>query len=113
MTLTMSHHLTNEYWELLEPNSPPLHELFHIQSQQLTQLQSANNALEEWAQETQSNIMDSAAKAVLSVVQAIFSNMLMLTGSHLLKSARSAELESFNGSKYKTKQFIQSVCCSV
>jgi len=57
----MSHHLTEEYWESLGCNSPFLHELFHNQSQQLTQLQTANNSLEDHALEAKSNVTDAAA----------------------------------------------------
>jgi len=45
MALTISHHLTEEYWDSLGPKSLFLHELFYNQSQQLTQLQMANNTL--------------------------------------------------------------------
>src|SRR5882724_8359599 len=53
MTLTMSHHLTEEYWESLGPSGPFLCELFHNQSQQLAQLQTANNVLKGHALEAQ------------------------------------------------------------
>jgi len=69
----MSHHLTEEFWELLGPNSLFLCELFHNKSQQLTQLQTANNALKDHALEAQGNINDTAAKATLSIAQAILS----------------------------------------
>jgi len=52
----MLQHLTDEYWELLGPNGPFLHELFHNQSQQLTQVQTANNALEDHTMEAQTNV---------------------------------------------------------
>jgi len=65
----MSHLLTEEYWELLGPNDPFLHENFHNQSQQLTQLQTANNALEDCAMEAQTDISDAVAKAMLAIVQ--------------------------------------------
>ena len=103
----MSHHLTDEYWESLGPNrtnSPFLCELFHTQSQQLTQLQTANNALEDHTMEAQTNVLDAVAKAVSAVAQAILTNML--TGSHLSRGARAAELESFDGSWDKAEQFV-------
>src|SRR5882672_756275 len=36
--------------------------------------------------------------------------MNMLMGNHSPRGARAAKLESFNGSRDKTEQFIQSVC---
>jgi len=76
----MSHCLTEEYWELLGPNGPFLCKLFNTQSQQLAQLQLANNVLEDHAMDAQTDISDAAAKAVSAIVQAILMNMLM--GSH-------------------------------
>src|SRR5882672_2627973 len=104
---TMSHHLTEEYWESLGPNSPFLSEIFNTQSQQLAQLQSVNNVLEDCAMDTQTDISDAAAKAASAVVQAILTNML--TGSHSPRGARAAELESLDGSRDKAEQFVQSV----
>src|SRR5467141_2844235 len=101
---TMSHCLTEEYWESLGPNGPFLCELFHTQSQQLSQLQLANNILEDRTMEAQTNISDAAAKAMSAIAQAILMNMLM--GSHLPRGARAAELESFNGSRDKAEQFV-------
>src|SRR5882724_6106376 len=103
MILTMSHLLMEEYWESLGPNSPFLCELFHNQSQQLAQLQTANKALEDHALEAQSNITNAAAKAEASVAQAILTNMPATMGNHLLRSAKVAKLESFNGNRDKTK----------
>ena len=82
MTLTMSHHLTEEYWESLGPNGPSLHELFHNQSQQLAQLQIDNNALEDHSLEAQSDITDTATKVVSSIAQVILTNLPATTGSH-------------------------------
>jgi len=70
--MTMSHHLTDDFWESLGPFVPFLHELFHNQAQQLVQLQMANSALEDCALEAQSNTMDAATKAMPSIAQAIF-----------------------------------------
>src|SRR5882724_9976286 len=103
----MSHLLTEEYWESLGPNSPFLCKIFHNQSQQLTQLQTANNALEDHAMEAQTDITDAVAEAMLAVVQAILMNMP--TGGHSSRGARAAELESFYGSRDKAEQFIQSI----
>src|SRR6267142_2497679 len=105
MLYTMSHQLTEEYWDSLGPNSPFLHEIFHSQSQQLSQLQSANNVLEDHAMDTQTDVSDAAAKAASAVAWAILTNMLMM-GSHLPRGARAAEPESFDGSRDKAKQFV-------
>src|SRR5882672_5985383 len=99
----MSHCLTEEYWESLGPNGPFLHELFHTQSQQLSQLQTANNMLEDHAMEAQTDISDAAAKATLAVVQVILMNMP--TGSDSPRGTRAAKLESFDGSRDKAEQF--------
>ena len=102
--MTMSHCLTEEYWELLGPNGPFLHELFNTQSQQFTQLQLANNVLKDHAMDTQTNISDAAAKAMLAIAQVILMNML--TRSHSPRDAGAAEPKSFNGTMDKAEQFI-------
>ena len=85
----MSHCLTEEYWESLGPNGLFLCELFHTQSQQLTQLQTPNNSLKDHAIEAQTDILDAAAKAMSAVVQVILMNMP--TGSHFPRGTRAAE----------------------
>ena len=79
----MSHLLTEEYWELLGPNGPFLCKLFHNQSQQLAQLQMANNALKDGALEAQSDITEAATKATSSIAQAILTNVPATTGSQI------------------------------
>ena len=103
----MSHQLTEEYWESLGPNGPFLCEILHSQSQQLAQLQAANNALEDRAMDTQTDVSDTAAKAASAVAQAILSNMPMT--SHSPRGAKAAELETFDGSRDKAEQFVRSV----
>jgi len=93
---------------VLGPNGPFLCELFHNQSQQLAQLQTANNALEDHALEAQGDVTDAATKAVLSIAQAILTNMLAMTGSCLSRNARAAKMEIFYGSRDKAKKFFQS-----
>jgi len=105
MTLTMSH-LTEESCESLGPNGQFLCELFNNQSQQLAQLQTANNIFKDHTMEAQGDVTDAAAKATSSVAQVILTNMPAMTGSHLSRSTKAAELESFNGSRDKPKQFI-------
>ena len=94
----MSHHLTEEYWELLGPNGLFLFEPFHNQSQQLTQHQMANNAFEDCALEAQGNVTDTATKATFSIAQVILTNMPAPTGSHL---SRNAKPEIFEGVETK------------
>ena len=48
--------------------------------------------------------MDAATKAMLSIAQAILTNML--SGGHLPRGTRAAELESFNRSQDKAEQFV-------
>ena len=47
------------------------------------------------------------AKAVSAIVQVILTNML--TGNHSSRGTRAAEPESFDGSRDKVEQFVQSV----
>ena len=101
----MSHQLTDEYWESLGPNGPFLCELFHNQSQQLTQLQMTKNALHNQTLEAQSDIMDAATKAASAIVQAILTNTP--TGSHSPRGVKAAYLEYFDGSRDKEEQFIR------
>src|SRR5882672_6834599 len=101
---TMSHHLTEEYWELLGPNGPFLHEIFHTQSQQLSQLQTANNVLKDCTMEAQTDVADATAKAMSAIPQAILKNMP--TGSHSSRGAKAAEPVSFDGSRDKAEQFV-------
>src|SRR5882724_7248375 len=105
--MTMSHQLTDEYWESLGPNGPFLCELFHNQSQQLAQLQTTNNALHDRTLEAQSDITDAATKAASAVAQAILTNMP--TGSHLPRGVKAADLEYFDGSRDREEQFVQSI----
>src|SRR5882724_3308229 len=105
--MTMSHQLTDKYWESLGPNGPFLCELFHNQSQQLTQLQTTNNALHDQTLEAQSNIMDAAAKVTSAITQAILTNMP--TGSHSSRGIKVANPECFNGSRDKAEQFVRSI----
>jgi len=73
--------------------------------------QTANNALEDHAIEAQTDISEVAAKAMSAVAQAILTNML--TGSHSSRGTRAAEPVSFDGSRDKVEQFVQSICISI
>src|SRR5882672_4231496 len=100
----MSHHLTEEYWESLGPNSLFLCKLFHTQSQQLTQLQLANNVLKDHAMDAQTDISDAAAKAMSAIAQVILTNMP--TRSHSPRGTRAAKPESFDRSRDKAEQLV-------
>jgi len=91
--MTMSHQLTDKYWESLGPNGPFLCELFHNQSQQLAQLQTTNNTLHDRTLEAQSDIMDTVTKAASAIAQAILTNTP--TRSHLPRGVKAADPEYF------------------
>jgi len=61
--------------------------------------------------EAQTHILDSEAKATLTIAQAILMNMP--TRSHSSRGTRVAEPESFNGSRDKAEQFIWSIHITV
>src|SRR5882724_10061468 len=102
--MTMSHQLTDKYWESLGPNGPFLCELFYNQSQQLAQLQTTNNTLHNRTLEAQSDITDAATKAASAIVQAIMTNMP--TGSHSSRGIKVADPECLDGSRDKAEQFV-------
>ena len=61
--------------------------------------------------EAQTDVSDAAAKAVSAVAQAILINMP--TRSHSSRGDRAAEPESFDRSRDKAEQFVQSVLIAV
>ena len=71
----------------------------------------ANNVFENCATEAQGNTTDAAGKAAFPVAQAILESMSI--GGHSLRSTNAAKPESFNRSRDKAKQFIQSVWISI
>ena len=73
----MSHN-TEEYWESLGPQGHLLQELFHNQTELITQLHMLNKILEDQAMEAKDDVSDAATKAASA--QAILMNML--AGSH-------------------------------
>jgi len=107
----MSHQLTNEYWDLLGPNGPFLHELFHNQSQLVQQLQDTNNTLKTQVMDAQDDVSNTVTRAMLAVVQTIIMNIP--TGGHLTRSAQVAKPESFDGIRDKTEQFVLSIHIAV
>ena len=64
---TMSHQLTDKYWESLGPNGPFLCELFHNQLQLVVQLQVANNNLQTWVMDALEDIANVASQAMSAV----------------------------------------------
>src|SRR5882724_12372108 len=67
----MSHQLPDEYWESLGPNGPFLRELFHNQSQLVTQLQAANNDLETQVMDALDDVANVASQAMSAVAQTV------------------------------------------
>ena len=59
----MSHQLPYEYWDLLGQNGPFLCELFHNQSQLVTQLQAANNDLQTQVMDAPDDVVNMASQA--------------------------------------------------
>ena len=92
----MSHQLPDKYWELLGPNSPFLCELFHNQSQLVTQLQAANNDLQTWVMDAPDDVANVASQAMLAVAQTILTNIQVPTGGQLTRNAKAADPETFD-----------------
>src|SRR5882724_13477450 len=109
----MSHQLPDEYWDSLGPNGPFLCELFHNQSQLVAQLQAANNDLQTQMLDAPDDIANAASQAVSAVAQMILTNIQAPTRGQLMRNAKAANPETFDGSQEKTKQFFQSIHISV
>src|SRR5882724_11626413 len=90
---TMSHQLPDEYWDLLGPNGPFLHELFHNQSQLVTQLQVANNNLQTWMLDTPDDVANAASQAASAVAWMILTNVQALTGGQPTRNTKAASPE--------------------
>src|SRR5882724_6355960 len=110
---TMSHQLPDEYWESLGPNGPFLWELFHNQSQLVTQLQAANNDLQTRVMDAPDDVAKAASQAASAVARTILTNAQAPTGGQSSRNAKAADPEAFDRSRGKTKQFIRSVCIAV
>jgi|SRR5882724_10235877 len=95
---TMLHQLPDKYWELLGPNGPFLHKLFHNQSQLVAQLQAANNNLQTRVMDTLDDVANAASQATSAVAQTILTNTHVPTGGQSPRNAKAADLEAFNGS---------------
>src|SRR5882724_8890971 len=104
----MSHKLPDEYWDSLGPNGPFLHEPFHNQSQLVIQLQAANNDLQTQMLDASDDVANAASQATSAVARTILTNAQVL-----MRNAKAADPETFDGSQEKTKQFIQSIHISV
>src|SRR5882724_8467693 len=95
---TMSHQLPDKYWESLGPNGLFLHELFHNQSQLVTQLQVAINDLQTRVMDAPDNIANAASQAALAVARTILTNMQAPAGGQSSRNAKAADPEAFDGS---------------
>ena|SRR5882724_9819328 len=96
LTTTMSHQLTDDFWDLLGPEDLFQCKLFHKQSKLIAQLQIANNAIEDQVMQAQDDITDAATKAVSAVAQAILGNSPAV--SHLSWTTKAVEPENIYGS---------------
>src|SRR5882724_9483468 len=85
---TMLHQLPDKYWELLGPNGPFLHKLFHNQSQLVAQLQEANNNLQTQMLDAPDNIANAASQVALAVAWTILTNIQMPTGGQPMRNAK-------------------------
>jgi len=94
----MSHQLPDEYWDTLGPKGPFLHELFHNQSQLVTQLQAANNDLQTWMLDTPDDVANVDSQAASAVARMILTNVQAPTGGQLMRNAKAANPETFDRS---------------
>src|SRR5882724_9677852 len=109
----MSHQLLDKYWDSLGPNGPFLCELFHNQSQLVTQLQVTNNDLQTRVMDATDDVANAASQAASAVACTILTSVQMLTGGHPTRNAKVSDPEPFNRSWESMEQFIQSVCITV
>src|SRR5882724_13538058 len=109
----MSHQLPDECWDSLGPNGPFLCKLFHNQYQLVAQLQAANNDLQTQMLDAPDDVANVASQAALAMAQMILTNVQVLTGGQVMRNAKAADPETFDGSQEKTEQFIQSICIAV
>src|SRR5882724_4641734 len=96
---TMSHKLPDKYWNSLGPNGSFLHELFHNQSQLVTQLQATNNDLQTQVLDAPDNIANVASQAALAVAQMILTNVQVPVGGQPTRNAKVANPETFDERK--------------
>ena len=87
----MSHQLPDEYWELLGPNGPFLHEPFHNQSQLVIQLQAANNDLQTQMLDALDDVANAASQATSAVAWMILTNIQVLTGGQPMRNSKAAK----------------------
>ena len=87
----MSHQLPDKYWDSLRPNGLFLHELFHNQSQLVTQLQVTNNNLQIQMLDAPYDIANAASQAASAVAQMILTNIQVPTEGQLTRNAKAAD----------------------
>src|SRR5882724_11187395 len=93
----MSHQLPDKYWDLLGPNGPFLHKIFHNQSQLVTQLQAANNDLQTQMLDAPDNVANAAFQTTLAVAQTILTNIQAPMGGQPTRNANAADPEILTG----------------
>jgi len=59
------------------------------------------------------DVANAASQATSAVAWTILTNIQVPTVGQSTRNAKVANLETFNGSQEKTKQFVQSVCIAV
>src|SRR5882724_1965681 len=64
---SMSHQLSDEYWDSLEPNCPFLCENFHNQFQLVAQLQVTNNDLQTQVMDSPDDVANVASQTASAV----------------------------------------------
>src|SRR5882724_2372068 len=94
----MSHQLLDKYWDSLGPNGPFLCELFHNQSQLVTQLQVANNDLQTRVMDAADNVANAASQAASAVACTILTSMQTSGGGQLTRNAKASDPEPFDRS---------------
>src|SRR5882724_8573454 len=102
----MSHQLPDKYWDSLGLNGPFLCELFHNQSQLITQLQVTNSNLQTQVMDTPDNVANVASQAALAVAHTILTSMQTSARGQLTRNAKASDPEPFDRSWESTEQFV-------
>src|SRR5882724_8310278 len=92
----MSHQLPDEYWDLLGPNGPFLHENFHNQSQLITQLQATNNDPQTQVVDTPDDIANVVSQAVSAVAHTILTSTQTLVRGQSTRNTMASNPEPFD-----------------
>jgi len=77
------------------------------------QLQVTNNDLQTQMMDPLDDVANAASQVALAVAQIVLTNIQSPTGGQSMRNDKAANLETFDGSQEKTKQFIQSIRIAV